>query len=234
MNILGAAVRDSHMRLPLTICLDRENINLAVVKLLCSVNPIAVTERVGNTDKLPLQLLVESNVPNAAAIFYVAKQYPEAITLSYKQQDSPYTIALNRKFNPVVRSMMYASGGPSFLDLKLFRDLNWEARKIGFLLCRFALLKHSGHVNSPKHSHAPALQPHTPRRRHSGAAVSVSELSVSFKRDTGLSMISNISDDSEHSPKTSLSMSKYSISVNFYARLHAVHPDLFKKAVMYL
>eukprot|EP01034_Spumella_vulgaris_P024579 gene24579-30945_t len=198
----GASVRDTHMRLPLTICIDRDHINLKVVKMLCAAYPPGLSEW-GPADKLPLHVLVEAPSPQFQVVSFAALQYPEAVTMGSKynkQQETPIAIALSRDDNQVKRCLLLVA--PS-TDPQLLRRLNWEARRVAFLLIKattrrasavermaqFTLGMVSGGTPKSSFTHQQAVRgEHSPpptrlsnntiqsARKKSSSAVSVSEL----------------------------------------------------------
>lgn len=185
------------MRLPLTICIDRDNISLVVVKMLHAAYPQALSER-GPADKLPLHVLVEAPSPQSQVVDFVALQYPEAVTMGSKHQETPVAIALTRD-DPVVQRFLLLVA-PT-VDPLLLRRLNWEARRVAFLLIKattrrasavermaqFTLGVVSGNTPKSSFTHQPPQRTeHSPppvrhsynnqARKKSSSAVSVSEL----------------------------------------------------------
>ena len=43
--MIGAKVKDSHMRLPIIIALERDNIDIRIIKLLDEIYPQAIIEK---------------------------------------------------------------------------------------------------------------------------------------------------------------------------------------------
>ena len=138
----GAGVRDSHMKLPLTVALERDRTDLAILRLLHTAYPGGLSERGGSGNKLPLQLLVESHPGNIDAIRYVAQRCTAAITLTSDpiKRDSPVLLSIDRNLPEVSRLLLILQ--PEF-DPQRLRNLHWKARKIAFLLARRQIFRPS-------------------------------------------------------------------------------------------
>ena len=138
----GAGVRDSHMKLPLTVALERDRTDLAILRLLHTAYPGGLSERGGSGNKLPLQLLVESHPGNIDAIRYVAQRCTAAITVTSGpiKRDSPVLLSIDRNLPEVSRLLLILQ--PEF-DPQRLRNLHWKARKIAFLLARRQIFRPS-------------------------------------------------------------------------------------------
>lgn len=150
------------MKLPLTIALERDNIDLQVVRRLYEAYPQALAERGGGAggaggggsvgggghsgSKLPLQILVENYLhsphSNLCVVDFIARMYPAAIlaTSTAIKRDSPMLLALDRNIFDVSRRflMLCPTYNPTML-----RNLHWRARKIAFLLAKRQIFRPS-------------------------------------------------------------------------------------------
>lgn len=139
------------MKLPLTIALERDNIDLQVVRRLYEAYPQALSERGaggggGSGSKLPLQILVENYLhtptANLAVIDFIARQDTGAIlsTSTAVKRDSPMLLALDRNIFEVSRRLLILC--PTY-NPTLLRNAHWKARKIAFVLAKKQIFRPS-------------------------------------------------------------------------------------------
>lgn len=137
----GASIRDTHQKLPLTVAVERERIDLRVVQRLYEAYPRALEER-GAGHKTPLQVLVECNPTSLFVVDFLARQHRAAIceTSHPLKRDSPMLLALDRHLHHISRRFLTLC--PEY-DPALLRNLNWKARKCAFLLARGQIFRPS-------------------------------------------------------------------------------------------
>lgn len=140
MYKIGASIRDSHMRFPLMIALERDNIDIHIIKLLYNAYPSAIVEK-DHQNKFPLQKLIEhyiKNEPNLHILDFIARKYPDAI-LNYsfqhfeKKFDNLIQFAIFYNFYDMIRIFLYII--PNY-DPILLKHLNWKIRKYVFLIAK--------------------------------------------------------------------------------------------------
>lgn len=237
-GISGAAAKDTHNRVPLNVAIERECNNLAVIKALYNAYPEAIAE-VGPMGKYPLQLAVECNVPNIHTVHFLASMKPEIIEMATqfppKINESAFQVATRRRNNTVLRTLLTIS---KHINPSLLRDLNWNHRKIAFLLVKNTNVDvvdgdcgSTTGVNTPRslnHKTLAAIIPTIALPSITEAVnlriPSPSRLSPSLK--TGLSLGGKSTLGSDFGANNTV--------VNLFKRLHSNGGDLFKVAVMYL
>lgn len=135
-------MRDAHSKLPLTVALERDPVDLRVTQLILEAYPQALTERGGTGNRLPLQSLIETQPRNLAAIDFVARRCCEAITSTSDplKRDSPVLVAVDRGLHQVSRILLLLRPDA---DPPRLRELNWRARKIAFLLAKKQIFRPS-------------------------------------------------------------------------------------------
>lgn len=140
-RLAGASIRDTHQKLPLTVAVERERIDLRVVQRLYYAYPRALQER-GAGQKTPLQVLVECNPTSLFVVDFLARQHRDAIceTSHPLKRDSPMLLALDRKLHHISRRFLTLC--PAY-DPVLLRNMNWKARKIAFLLAKGQIFRPS-------------------------------------------------------------------------------------------
>ena len=120
--------------------LQKGNASPENVKLLLSFNPDAV-KTPNNFGNLPLHYLCASERPDILTVRAVLEAYPSGITTVNKSAETPIQRALAKNNDEAMRErirIMLRASRPSALSsgqLELFRQLNWEARRIIILLC---------------------------------------------------------------------------------------------------
>jgi hypothetical protein len=135
-------VRDIHLKLPLTIALERDPIDLEVVRLLIDAYPSSLVERGSAASKLPLHHLVDMHPTSICAIHLVASLGTAAITATTEpnKRDSPLDLAIARNLHDVTRRLLLLR--PEH-DPPRLRSLNWRARKIAFVLAKKQIFRPS-------------------------------------------------------------------------------------------
>jgi len=121
---------------------ERERIDLRIVQHLYAAYPEALAQRCGAGQKTPLQVLVEGNRTNVLVVDFLARHHVDAIcsTSHPNKRDSPMLIAIDRELHHISRRFLTLC--PTF-DPPLLRKLNWQARKIAFLLAKGQIFRPS-------------------------------------------------------------------------------------------
>ena len=237
--ISGAATKDTHNRVPLNIAIERECNNLAVIKALYNAYPEAIGE-VGPMGKYPLQLAVECATPNIHTVHFLASMKPEIIQMTTqfppKINESAFEVATRRRNNSVLRTLLMIS---NHISPSLLRDLNWNCRKIAFLLVNKTIVDvvddgdcgSTTGVNTPRSLNHKTLAAAIPTLASPSITEAVnlripspSRLSPSLKTGLSLGGKSTLGSD----------VGANNIQVNLFKRLHSNGGDLFRLAVMYL
>lgn len=172
----GAKIRDRQSRLPLALALDHENVAVEIIQLLVDYNPDAVSEADAIHHQLPLQQAMMTNSHNILVCQLLARAYPEGIFYSASAVSSTAATAAAQGIpaqstrssvsaprnatgnddSAIARSLLYVWQHPDltryFLKYRpeynraLWRELNWRARKLVFLLVR----SHFPHCSSSR------------------------------------------------------------------------------------
>ena len=233
----AAATKDTHHRVPLNVAIERECSNLSVIKALYHAYPDAVGE-VGPMGKYPLQLAVECAVPNIHTVHFLASMRPDLIqTVTQfppKTNESAYEVATRRRNNNVLRTFLLIS---KHINPGLLKDLNWNYRKIAFLLVNKTSVDvvddgdgaSTTGVNTPRSLYhktlasIPTLASPSTTEALNIRIPSPSRLSPSLKGGVSTGRSSLGSDVGANSTQ-----------VNLFKRLHSNGQDLFRMAVVYL
>ena len=143
--------------------LQKGNSSAENVKLLISYNPDAVRTP-NNFGNLPLHYLCASERPHILTVRAVLDAYPKGITYVNKSAETPIQRALSKNNDEAMRErirIMLRASCPSALScgqLELFRQLNWEARRIIILLCVNLARRSYSMKGAPLSVHADDLQ----------------------------------------------------------------------------
>jgi hypothetical protein len=153
-------VHDSHGKLPLSVALERDPLNLAVVQLLFEAYPQALAERSVH-NKLPLQLLLEAHhhlrvlKPSTTLVIdYIATMYSDAILLGSSPLQCPMSLALEHQWAEVTRRFLVLC--PKY-NPTLLRQAHWEARRAAFLIAIKGDFGYVGTTGSGSGSARPSL-----------------------------------------------------------------------------
>ena len=201
------------MRLPLTIAIDRDKVNYKLVVLLNEAYPVGIREA-GPNGRLALHAAVDQAKPSIASIRYLSKAAPDTILTPTRPDrlDSPLALAAGRRNSEVTRSLLLAI---PHQDPVALRNLNWEARRIAFVLSRL----------DPVLS-AASRESFTGSQRLHGRRVAIGAYSVAATNGTG--------SDCESDSESVLATSRRDDSFNFFSRLHAANMDIWRIAVTFL
>ena len=224
VRFLGAALRDSHLRLPLTIAVERENPSMDVVRLLHAAYPGALQDP-GMRGRLPIHVALESPRISVSCVSYLLQQCPSTGLISYSKAgkgDSAVEVASRMRdgrsgsgdelYRAVLRCL------PNY-DPDSLRELNWAARRIAFVM-----------LTDPSSSSTSPCQPTDSPRR-------LSHLRIKFQ-SSPVYVCANISELLGSSPASSMSpKSPDNSSIgkqNLFLKLYYSNEKLFRLAVTFL
>lgn len=222
---IGASTKDTHMRLPLAIAVDRERVNMKLIIELYEAYPAAIRVEASN-GRLPIHIAVDHAEASADCVRYLAKQDPSSILIPTRpgRSDSALHMATARNRSEVIRSLLLAL--PAH-DPPTLKELNWTSRRVAFQLTRMA-------PTIISQFHRSSFASTKPHGRSSGRVLQHPTV-LALTSTTSASFSASVDADSDcDESDAGMTTGRPEELVNFFSRLYRVNVDSWRLVIMFL